>query len=171
MSSFSFSIAYKDDDGEVTDIVTESDLTEAIQYFQAGVDDLPVSSAQSILSGRGFGTRKITLRVTITVDYDGPSLSDTSSLASIEDYRNRNNSGSSLSLGSILKGEQDDDEVTVSSRDTGMLVGRTVMNASALHSRRHIPSAIQDTLSYSGIETNYTNLMDGAHKLTVMWLY
>ncbi|KAJ7231904.1 hypothetical protein B0H12DRAFT_1146133 [Mycena haematopus] len=88
----SYAISYKDDDGEVTDITTDSDLTEAIQYFQAGADDPPLSSAASILSGRSFGRSKITLRVSIFVDYDGPSLSDTSSLASLEEYKNRNGS-------------------------------------------------------------------------------
>ncbi|KAG2150275.1 uncharacterized protein EDB93DRAFT_342312 [Suillus bovinus] len=113
----SYVIAYKDDDGEITDITTESDLTEAIQYFQAGSDDPPLSSAASILSGRSFGSRRITLRVHITVDYDGPSLSDTSSLASMEEYKGRNRSEGELSW-SIGGGEVDDDSVTVSSRDT-----------------------------------------------------
>ncbi|KAJ7464640.1 hypothetical protein FB451DRAFT_1264153 [Mycena latifolia] len=111
----SYAIAYKDDDGEVTDITTDSDLTEAIQYFQAGGDDPPLSSAASILSGRSFGSRKITLRVNISVDYDGPSLSDTSSLASLEEYKNRNGSQQSFSFGA--PSEVDDDSITVSSRD------------------------------------------------------
>ena len=120
LSASIFSIAYKDDDGEITDIASETDLTEAIHYFQAGVDDLPVSSAQSILSGRSFGNRKITLRVIVTVDYDGPSLSDTSSLASLDEYRDRNNSD--LSLTFTPKLDPEDDSVTVSSRDTGVFV-------------------------------------------------
>ncbi|KIJ20721.1 hypothetical protein PAXINDRAFT_174193 [Paxillus involutus ATCC 200175] len=115
-------IAYKDDDGEVTDITTESDLTEAIQYFQVGSDDPPISSAASILSGRSFGSKRITLRVQITVDYDGPSLSDTSSLASLDDYKGRNNSNGEISwVGAVdvgTAGDLDDDSVTVSSRDT-----------------------------------------------------
>ncbi|KAG0699912.1 hypothetical protein DFH29DRAFT_808256 [Suillus ampliporus] len=127
----SYVIAYKDDDGEITDITTESDLTEAIQYFQAGFDDPPLSSAASILSGRSFGSRRITLRVHITVDYDGPSLSDTSSLASMEEYKGRNRSEGELSW-SIGGGggEVDDDSVTVSSRDTN----RRFANGSTVHS-------------------------------------
>ncbi|KAF8216818.1 hypothetical protein K438DRAFT_1703930 [Mycena galopus ATCC 62051] len=112
----SYAISYKDDDGEVTDITTDSDLTEAIQYFQAGADDPPLSSAASILSGRSFGRSKITLRVSIVVDYDGPSLSDTSSLASLEEYKNRNGSQQSFSFGAPTV-DLDDDSVTVSSRD------------------------------------------------------
>ncbi|KZP21090.1 hypothetical protein FIBSPDRAFT_861001 [Athelia psychrophila] len=115
----SYAISYKDDDGEVTDINTDSDLTEAIQYFQAGSDDPPISSAASILSGRSFGNRKITLRVHITVDYDGPSLSDTSSLASMDEYKGRNGSQASFSFSAPHSVDLDDDSVTVSSRDTG----------------------------------------------------
>lgn len=122
LQHFSFCIAYKDDDGEVTDITTEADLTEAIQYFQVG-DDPPLSSAASILSGRSFERKKITLRVSVTVDYDGPSLSDTSSLASLDEYKNRSSNDSSLSLsvGSAMQSEPEDDSVTVSSRD---MIGR-----------------------------------------------
>lgn len=121
-------IAYKDDDGEITNITTESDLTEAIQYFQAGSDDPPLSSAASILSGRSFGSRRITLRVHVTVDYDGPSLSDTSSLASIEEYKGRNRSETEISW-SIGGGEVEDDSVTVSSRDNT----RRFANGSTVH--------------------------------------
>lgn len=121
-------ISYKDDDGEITNIITDSDLTEAIQYFQAGSDDPPLSSAASILSGRSFGSRRITLRVNVTVDYDGPSLSDTSSLASMEEYKGRNTSEAEISW-SIGGGEVDDDSVTVSSRDTN----QRFTNGSTVH--------------------------------------
>ena len=110
-------MAYKDDDGEITNIATDADLIEAIQYFQAG-DDAPLSSAASILSGRSFGPRRITVRVTITVDYDGPSLSDTSSLASLEEFKGRNGSQQSFSFGAPSV-DLDDDSITVSSRDPG----------------------------------------------------
>ncbi|KAF8906206.1 hypothetical protein CPB84DRAFT_1770225 [Gymnopilus junonius] len=112
-----YAVSYKDDDGEITTITTDTDLYEAIQYFQAG-DDAPISSAASILSGRSFGARKITLRVDITVDYDGPSLSDTSSLVSLEEFKGRNGSQQSFSFGTPSV-DLDDDSVTVSSRDPG----------------------------------------------------
>ena len=132
-------ISYKDDDGEVTDISTESDLTEAIQYFQAGSDDPPLSSAASILSGRSFGSkRRITLRVHITVDYDGPSLSDTSSLASLEEYKGRNKSNGELSwpeMGST--GELEDD-----------------------HSRAHTASPFEHVLSLSARDRGAAWLRD-----------
>ena len=128
LSATSYVISYKDDDGEVTNVATDADLIEAIQYFQAG-DDAPLSSAASILSGRSFGARKITVRVSIQVDYDGPSLSDTSSLASLEEFRGRNLNGSqqSFPLG-IPSVELDDDSVTVSSRDPGTSSVRALDN-------------------------------------------
>ncbi|KAF9054481.1 hypothetical protein BJ165DRAFT_1382128 [Panaeolus papilionaceus] len=106
----SFAITYKDDDGVITDISSDDDLSEAVQYFLTGVDD-----TMSILSSRSFGGRKITLRVNITVDYDGPPLSDTSSLASLEEFKSRNGSQHSFSFGSPSVGDFDDDSRTVSS--------------------------------------------------------
>ncbi|KAJ3559617.1 hypothetical protein NM688_g233 [Phlebia brevispora] len=118
-----YAITYTDDDGETTDITNDSDLTEAIRYFHPGGDDPPLSSAASILSGRSFGRGKVTLRVKISVDYDGPSLSDTSSTASMDDYKDRNGSESSFSLSPPMSGHSsgdvDDDSVTVSSKDMG----------------------------------------------------
>ncbi|QRV88946.1 Zinc finger, ZZ type protein [Ceratobasidium sp. AG-Ba] len=85
LAASSFTISYKDDDAEVTDITSDSDLTEAIAYFQVG-DDAPSSSGASVYSSRSSRPRNITLWVTVTVDYDGPSLSDTASLVSLEEY-------------------------------------------------------------------------------------
>lgn len=82
------------------------------------------SSSASILSGRSltFGSRKITMRVSIAVEYDGPNLSDTSSLVSMEEYRQRMDKGGGGSNWDDFdleegEGEVDDDSVTVSSRD------------------------------------------------------
>ena len=131
LSATSYVISYKDDDGEVTHVATDADLIEAIQYFQAG-DDAPLSSAASILSGRSFGARKITVRVSIQVDYDGPSLSDTSSLASLEEFKGRNLNGSqqSFPFGTPVV-DFDDDSVTVSSRDPGTSSVRALDNTVA----------------------------------------
>jgi hypothetical protein len=123
----SYMIAYADDDGEVNDINNDEDLTEAIKYFQAGNDEAPSSSTASILSGRSFGSRKITLRINITVDYDGPSLSDSSSLASMDEFTGRNSSQVSLSFPSSTV-DLDDDSVTVSSRDIGTSPSVTIEN-------------------------------------------
>jgi hypothetical protein len=54
--------------------------------------------------------------VQIVVDYDGPSLSDTASLASTEDPFEGNKD--SFSAGELSSPPQDDDAVTVSSKDT-----------------------------------------------------
>jgi hypothetical protein len=78
-----------------------------------------LSSTASIISGRSFGRGKITLRVKISVDYDGPSLSDTSSLASREEFESRNGSEYSLSFSAPIAREIDDDSITVSSKDMG----------------------------------------------------
>ncbi|KAF5316831.1 hypothetical protein D9619_006311 [Psilocybe cf. subviscida] len=136
----SFAVSYKDDDGEITDISTNHDLIEAIQYFSAG-DDVPISSAASILSGRSFGARKITLRVNINVEYDGPSLSDTSSLASLDDFKSKNGSEASFSFGSPSV-DLDDDSVTVSSRDPGTSASRSVRSGAGSGSLAsgHIPA-------------------------------
>ncbi|KAI0079350.1 hypothetical protein K474DRAFT_1659161 [Panus rudis PR-1116 ss-1] len=119
LSATGFAITYMDDDGETTDITTDGDLTEAIRYFHPVSDDPPQSSAASILSGRSFGRGKVTLRVKISVEYDGPSLSDTSSLASMEEYKDRNGSDYSFSLNSSLSEEIEDDAITISSKDMG----------------------------------------------------
>nr|GAT46432.1 predicted protein [Mycena chlorophos] len=130
----SYSIAYKDDDGEITDITTDADLTEAIVYFQAGSDDPPISSGASILSGHSIRSRKITLRVHITVDYDGPSLSDTSSLVSVDEYKQRNGSQQSFSFGA--PSEFDEDAVTISSKDHIAPAGRSIAGSKSQVSGR-----------------------------------
>lgn len=129
----SFLISYKDDDGEVTDITCEDDLTEAIQYFHLGDDLGPASSGASTYSGRssssGASSRKITLRVDVQVDYDGPSLSDTASLSSLEEYRDRRRADDVLSLSSGSNGQDlrgygrelgqiEEDVATIASRPT-----------------------------------------------------
>ncbi|KAH8075859.1 hypothetical protein BXZ70DRAFT_963595 [Cristinia sonorae] len=119
LSATMYAIQYTDDDGEVTDITSDGDLSEAIRYFHTGSDEAPSSSAASILSGRSFGRQRVTMRVKIAIDYDGPSLSDTGSLASLEEYRERNGSELSFSFSSARTGEVDDDSITVSSKDMG----------------------------------------------------
>lgn len=115
LSATPFIIRYKDDDGEVTDITSEGDLTEAIHYFHTG-DDLPVPSNLSILSGRSGSSRKVTLRLTIIVENE-LSLSDTASMISADEYPQDTNDPPSLTNRHLL--ELEDDAVTVSSRDTG----------------------------------------------------
>jgi hypothetical protein len=103
--SSQYAIAFKDDDGEVRSVVferrnrvsnhpipqispieTDEDLSDAIQYFHHAVDD--GLSAQSGFSGISSGSstirRRVTVKVHITVDYDG-HLSDACSAASFDD--------------------------------------------------------------------------------------
>ncbi|KAF9069787.1 hypothetical protein BDP27DRAFT_674584 [Rhodocollybia butyracea] len=130
-----FSIVYFDD-GEEIPISAEDHLTEAISYFQAD------EGTSSIRSGFSFGTRKITLRVQILVEYEGPSLSDAGSIISVEEYRSRNGSARSFSFGGSNV-EPDDDSVTVSSRDNG---GRPSA-PSSVHNHRTSASARASQLS------------------------
>ncbi|KAH8832945.1 hypothetical protein DL96DRAFT_1458832 [Flagelloscypha sp. PMI_526] len=118
-----FSITYKDDDGEVCEIASDRELDEALIYFQAGDDEPAVSSRSSIISGHSLGSlgpKRITLRVQVSVDYDG-RLSDTGSLISMEDYAHpaKEDDGISLEFGDPSEREFDDDEITISSKDTG----------------------------------------------------
>lgn len=79
LSALSFHFIYIDDDGEEFDIREEADLTEAILYFEGGGDDA------SIRSGAQGQLAKVQIKVEVVVEYDGPSLSDTSSLRSYSD--------------------------------------------------------------------------------------
>lgn len=78
----SYAIAYEDDDGELTPIATDDDLTEAIAYFHSGSDSASTSSFSSAFSC----AREVTLVVRVAVAYDGPSLSDSASLASAGEW-------------------------------------------------------------------------------------
>ncbi|KAI0035350.1 hypothetical protein K488DRAFT_83186 [Vararia minispora EC-137] len=118
LSASQFIIKWKDDDGEYTLIEADGDLDDAIKFHQVG-DEASTSSGASILSYRSSRTNKITLPVEIHVDYDGPSLSDSSSLSSREEFEERDNGDRytiSLSGPSSLP---EDDAQTNSSRDTG----------------------------------------------------
>ena len=97
-----FSLTYTDDDGEDFVVKSDDDLTEAILYF--GDDE-----NQSSYSNAGPSSQKITLRVQVILEYDGPSLSDTSSL---------------LSFQSGLQSSQSEDSWT-SSRRSGSYSGDT----------------------------------------------
>ncbi|GHJ88425.1 hypothetical protein NliqN6_4827 [Naganishia liquefaciens] len=100
LGASSFHIAYRDEDGEDYDIVSEADLTEAVAYFSSGFDaeDHGTSLGAPTLysadwnhQANGGGTdnhlpvfhpssrNKVVLRVHVVVEYDGPSLSDTAS--------------------------------------------------------------------------------------------
>ena len=79
LEASSFHIAYHDDEeGEDCQVHTEDELTEAIWYFMSGNDmDDPTSIHSSSTRQKTY----ITLQFRIILEYDGPSLSDTSSIA------------------------------------------------------------------------------------------
>ncbi|KAH9975696.1 hypothetical protein BGW80DRAFT_1457279 [Lactifluus volemus] len=111
-----FAIQWKDQDGELNYIYSEDALNEAIDYYQSG-DEMSVASSSSVFLSRSSSRHhRITMLVQIVVDYDGPSLSDTASLASTEDPFE--GSKDSFSAGELSSPPQDDDAVTVSSKDT-----------------------------------------------------
>lgn len=93
LSASPFFLTYTDDDGEGFPIRTEGDLTEAILYF----DDADLSSSYSGSSSQ----HKVTIRLDVVVEYDGPSLSDTSSISSFRsgDESNESSLGSWRSNG------------------------------------------------------------------------
>jgi hypothetical protein len=87
--SGNYKIAYKDDDGEETEIGTEHDFKEAVQYFSE--DDGAVSDAAS--PGSSSSVARIIMKVFVLLEYDGPNLSDATSYT-----------GSLLSYGSEFEG-------------------------------------------------------------------
>jgi hypothetical protein len=100
LSASPFFLVYLDDDGEEFSIRNEADLTEAITYFISGDDDQALSTYSG---GSGanpsrplpFSSQKITIRLDIVVEYDGPSLSDTSSLSSFRTGEGESEDGQS----------------------------------------------------------------------------
>lgn len=79
-------VKYKDDEGEIMDIVSDEDLSEAIEYFSEGSDvSSTLSSVESFSSSSGGSEGRVLMRVFIEMEYDGPSLSETMSLRSARD--------------------------------------------------------------------------------------
>lgn len=141
-----YDIVWTDDEGDRCSIREDSDLDEAISYFGSEGAEPPVPSNMSVSSsGRSSsGSRKITIYVDICIDYDGPSLSETSSIASREEFE-VDNSQSDWDLSNISRSELEDDEVTVSSKDTGSVPGHRArpfspsVAAAVSHSRLMAP--------------------------------
>ncbi|EJD41223.1 hypothetical protein AURDEDRAFT_115589 [Auricularia subglabra TFB-10046 SS5] len=142
----SYTIQYKDDDGEVAEISSDNDLTEAISYFHAPNEDThSVRDSMSIRSFQSRSQRKITIFVDVIADYDGPSLSDTSSISGSESD-DRPSSELSYGLSELARNpfglrELEFDERTVSSRDRSAMSGPSAAAPSAISSRpaRRLP--------------------------------
>lgn len=84
LSASRFYLSYVDEDGEETAIKTEDDWTETINWFLSGDEEASLANGQPNLQFRD--STKIVVRLDIVVEYDGPSLSDTSSLADSSEY-------------------------------------------------------------------------------------
>jgi hypothetical protein len=126
-----FTIQWQDDEKDWNIIEDEVSLSDAIDFFQTS-EEGPVASSSSVFSSRGSSRHsKITLLVDIWVENDALSLSETSSV------RERDSpEGSQVSL-SFLPGElssppQDDDAVTVSSKDTRAPRGKAKADSSLI---------------------------------------
>ncbi|EJU03700.1 hypothetical protein DACRYDRAFT_49374 [Dacryopinax primogenitus] len=124
-----FLITYMDDDGEVTDISSNHDLTEAINYFSDGDTESVAYSGASSASGRSSSGKKVTLRVKVNMENDGPSLSDTASLASMDEYVQVERTGERRER-EVPRGqaEPEDDAITVSSHNYGSQTGSSFVD-------------------------------------------
>ncbi|KAH9056729.1 hypothetical protein EDB87DRAFT_1779625 [Lactarius vividus] len=119
LSAQHFTIQWKDHDGEQNYIQDEVSLDEAIEYYHSGDEGSVRSSGSAFASRSSSRHHKITMFVQVRVEYDGPSLSDTSSLASREDDSPEESQFSfSPAPGELSIPQLDDDAVTVSSKDT-----------------------------------------------------
>ena len=120
-----FDIVRIGDEGDNCSIRRDSDLDEAISYFDSERAQLPAPSNMSI-SSSGFSSsrnRKITIYVDICIDYDGPGLSETSSIASRKEFEVDDNRPD-WDLSNFSRSELEDDEIAVSSKGTGSTPGQ-----------------------------------------------
>ncbi|GAA5855987.1 hypothetical protein JCM9279_001399 [Rhodotorula babjevae] len=98
----SFRLAYRDDDNDLIELVSTSDLREALDYFSS---DVSSSSSASTSGWFGVGGSTsapkpdspdcITLKLELLVHYDGPSLSESGSSVYSLGASSRSRSGSS----------------------------------------------------------------------------
>jgi hypothetical protein len=111
-----FTIQWQDDEKDWHLIDDETTLIDAIDFFQSGADEGSVASSNSVFPSRSSSRHpKITVLVEICVEYDGISLSETSS---IREGDSPEGSQASFLPGELSSPPPDDDAVTVSSKDT-----------------------------------------------------
>ena len=111
-----FTIQWQDDEKDWHLIEDELSLIDAIDFFQTGTEEGSVASSSSVFASRSSSRHpKITVLVEICVEYDSLSLSETSSVREEDSPE-----GSQVSFlpGELSSSTQDDDAVTVSSKDT-----------------------------------------------------
>jgi hypothetical protein len=111
-----FTIQWLDDEKDWQLIEDEISLIDAIDFFHSGQEG-SVASSGSVFSSRSSSRHpKITVLVEICVDYDGPSLSETSSVR--EGHSPEGSQDLSFLPGELSGTPQEDDAVTISSKDT-----------------------------------------------------
>ena len=111
-----FTIQWQDDEKDWHVIEDEVSLVDAIDFFQSGGGEGSVASSSSVFASRSSSRHpRITVLVEICVEYDVLSLSETSSVREGDSPE-----GSQVSFlpGELSGSAQDDDAVTVSSKDT-----------------------------------------------------
>ena len=109
-----FTIQWQDDEKDWNVIEDEVSLIDAIDFFHSG-EEGSVASSSSVFTSRSSSRHpKITMFVEICVDYDGPSLSETSSVREADSPE-----GSQVFFlpGELSSPPQDDDTMTVNSKD------------------------------------------------------
>ncbi|KAF8493233.1 hypothetical protein F5888DRAFT_1806331 [Russula emetica] len=120
-----FTIQWKDDENDWHLIEDEVSLIDAIDFFQSGGGE---GSVSSVFAPRSSSRHpKITVLVEICVDLDVLSLSETSSVREGDSPE-----GSQVSFlpGELSSSSQDDDAVTVSSKDTRAPRGKAKADSS-----------------------------------------
>ncbi|GAA5820580.1 hypothetical protein JCM3770_007165 [Rhodotorula araucariae] len=91
----SFRLTYRDDDNDLIELASTSDLREALDYFATDASS-SASSSSGWLGEAGEPNRAacITLKLELVVEYDGPPLSDAGSSLYSLGTRERRRSGS-----------------------------------------------------------------------------
>jgi hypothetical protein len=104
---------------QITDISSENDLDDAIQYFQTGITNTPASSSTSdvsTFSDTHSVRQPVVVEIDVAVEYEG-RLSDTSRTGSFSSLDSHGHTGSftmsALTHSPSLLGQLDDDQVTV----------------------------------------------------------
>jgi len=141
-----FTIQWQDDEKDWHVIEDEVSLIDAIDFFQSG-EEGSVASSGSVFASRSSSRHpKITVLVEICVDYDGPSLSETSS---VREGDSPEGSLVSFQPGELASSTQDDDAVTVSSKDTRAPRGKAKADSSLFKKILNSTSRSADSSSSS----------------------
>ncbi|KZT38462.1 hypothetical protein SISSUDRAFT_1004728 [Sistotremastrum suecicum HHB10207 ss-3] len=147
LSAVRYVVKYKDDEGEIMDIVSDDDLYEAIEYFSEGSDvSSNVSSVESFSSSSGSSEGRVLMRVFIEMEYDGPSLSETMSLRSTRDSMRF---GSQASLPYFAKSETEAASFMEAGPSTRKVLESSLFNTNTLSIILGLVAGIQAPILYA----------------------